>query len=343
MSYPVLTVSRGKGSYDFLSIWMARRNAAVFVMTADPMPAGGALAERRSTDWLILVLPPLFWAGNFVVGRAIRDSIPAMTLSFGRWTVALVCLLPFAWRALRRDWPAYLALRWQLLAVSAVGVAAFNSLVYTGLETTSATNGLLMNSLIPLLVVAFGAMFYGHRLRLGEAAGLLLSFAGVLTLISGGSLSRLAGLSFAQGDLIVFSAMVCWALYTLWLRRLPAGLDRIGLMAAQIVVALVLLAPFFLAEWSVGLRPVWSIGALAALGYVGIFPSVLAYLLYTAAVGRFGPARAGMTIHLMPVFGAILAMAFLDERLRPFHLAGFAAIVGGLVCSNRAGRQGDGG
>ncbi|CAK7030173.1 DMT family transporter [Saezia sanguinis] len=284
---------------------------------------------------MILVLPPLFWAGNFVVARAVRESMPPVSLAFGRWVIALVFLLPFAWKAMRKDMPLYWQYRWRVLGVALAGVTAFNSLVYAGLQTTTATNGILLNSFIPILIVFFGALFYGHRLRVIQLCGLLLSFTGVLIIIVHGRWDNLLSLSFSRGDLIIFSAMVCWAFYTLWLRVIPPQVDRVGLTAIQIVIAVVVLLPFFLWEWSTGARPHWNMGSIAALAYVGIFPSVLAYVLYNIGVARVGAARAGVFIHLMPVFGALLSVLFLHEQLHLYHLIGIGAIFMGIGLSGR--------
>ncbi|MCG8708633.1 DMT family transporter [Brenneria sp. 4F2] len=290
-------------------------------------------------SWSTLVVPPLLWAGNFVVGRAVRHDLTPMTLSFWRWVIALICLLPFSYMTLRRGWRGYWEQRWLVLRVSVVGVAAFNSLIYLGLRTTTANNALLLNSLIPLLIVMLGACFYHQRLKMNQYVGLILSFAGVLTLILRGNWSQWQDIHFVPGDAIVLAAMICWAFYTLWLRQLPADLDRIGLMSVQIVLALIMLLPFYVAEYSAGLRSSWGVVSFSALLYVGIFPSVIAYLLYIQAISRFGPARAGLTIHLIPVFGVVLSALFLDERLHAYHAVGIAAIVAGLICSNRSGKR----
>lgn len=299
-------------------------------------PATDETKHPAKMDWaglLILTLPPLFWAGNFVVGRAVRNDISPMTLSFGRWLIALVCILPFAWRPMWRDLALYWQNRWRVLGVSLAGVAAFNSLVYTGLHTTTVTNGILLNSTIPILIVLFGVMFYAQRISRIQAAGLILSFAGVLTIILHGEWQRLMSLTFTRGDLIVFSAMVCWALYTLWLRGLPVEINRIGLMGMQIVLALIALFPFYLWEQTVTADFEWTSNAALALAYVGIFPSVVAYLLYNMGVARVGPVRAGLFIHLMPVFGTILSVAFLGEILHLYHVMGAASIFLGILCA----------
>lgn len=296
---------------------------------------------RQSTQkadwlaWVMLALPPLFWAGNFIVGRAMRDTVPPMALSFYRWLIALVCLLPFAWPAFKRDARHYWRVRWTLLGVSLTGVAAFNVLVYIGLQSTSAANGMLLNSFIPLLIAALGALLYRERLTLGQWSGMLLSLCGVVIIVSHGSWQALISLSVARGDLIVFIATVCWAFYTLWLRQIPAAIDRRGLMLAQILIGLVALLPLYVWEWLQGNVAAWNMHSLLAVGYVGIFPSVVAFMLYGAGVMRVGAARAGLFIHLIPLFGALLSVVVLREALHLYQLVGMLAILSGVVWVNR--------
>jgi drug/metabolite transporter (DMT)-like permease len=180
-------------------------------------------------------------------------------------------------------------------------------------------------------------MFYGQSLHRWQVVGLILSFAGVLTIILHGDWTRLARLDFSIGDLVVFSAMVSWAFYTLWQREIPPQIDRIGLMGIQIAVAIPILFVLYLGERLLGYVPHWSLEAYAALGYIGLFPSVIAYLLYTIGVARVGAVRAGMFIHLMPVFGVALAVIFLDETVQPYHLVGITAILVGIWSTSRKG------
>lgn len=302
--------------------------------------SASAVQQRFSVGLLlILSLPPLFWAGNFIVGRAMSGMVPPVALSFLRWVLAFFFLLPFALGAIKRDWherrSLYWAHRWRILAVSMLGVAAFNSLVYTGLQSTTATNGILLNSFIPILIMLLGVFFYGQKLRAVQVIGLGISFVGVLSIILHGDWSRLLSLSFGKGDLIVFAAVTGWAIYTLWLRAIPAEINRMSLLVVQIVLGVLTLVPFFAWEWASGLRPQWTPASLAALAYISIFPSVLAYLFYNYGVARAGAAKAGLFIHLMPVFGAILSVLLLDEKLYAYHFIGMACILGGIVLSGR--------
>jgi drug/metabolite transporter (DMT)-like permease len=292
--------------------------------------------EPQFLGLLVLLLPPLFWAGNFIVGRAARSDVPPMMLAFARHLVALVFLLPFAWAAMRRDMRRYWACRWLLLRVSLAGMVAFNLLVYLGLHDTTASNAQLMNSAIPVVIVLIGAVSLGQRLTPAQLFGLFLSCAGVLTIILHGDVRRLVALQFSPGDVIVFAAMLCFALFSVWLHAFPTDMSRLGLLGAQLSVAVAALAPCLALEYASGARATWSIPALAAMLYVGIAASLLANLLYMFGIARVGPARAGMFIHLVPLYGAILSTSLLGEHLHFYHAVGMTAILVGLACSNIA-------
>lgn len=292
-----------------------------------------ALSEQKkllSPGILLLILPPLFWAGNFIIGRAVRDTVPPMSLSLWRWVIAMLFILPFAWKYIRKDLSFYIGHPWLIVRLSLAGVVGFTSLIYLGLRETTAANALLLNSCIPVLIVIFGAVFYGHKLRSVQGIGLLLSSMGVLVIISNGDWQTLTALTFSRGDLIVFCAMVSFAFYTLWLRNVPTHIDRLGLMAAQIAIAFLFLIPLWLYELSSGQIVQWNMTSLTALIYLGVFPSVLAYLFFNIGVARFGAAQAGLCIHLIPIFGAILAVIFLNESLHLYHAVGMAAILIGI-------------
>ncbi len=290
---------------------------------------------HRLSGFLLLITPPLLWAGNVIVARAVRDDIPPLSLAFGRWLISLLILLPFAWPALRRDWHRYRP-HYRLIGLAALsGIAAFNTLVYIGLHTTTSTNALLLNSCIPVLIILIGTLCYRQPMSRWQLAGVLLSLAGVLAIILRGDAANLVALRFARGDLWVFAAVVCWAFYTLWMKQVPSDLNRIGLMALQMMIGLLVLLPFWLWEMAGGVAWRWQSSTVMSLAYVGIFPSLVAYLCYNAAIGRFGAVRAGLSIHLMPVFGTLLAFWLLHERLYAYHAIGIALIVGGILLSNR--------
>ncbi|MCL1073347.1 DMT family transporter [Shewanella dokdonensis] len=282
---------------------------------------------------LLIALPPLFWAGNFIVGRAIRHDVPPITLAFYRWVIALLILLPFSVVALKRDWHQYWQHPWLILGLSITGITAFNTLLYVGLQTTAATNGLILNSCVPLIILLLGALLFKQPLRRQQIAGMLLSFSGVLMIVCQGNWQLLAALEFTQGDLIIFSALICWAFYTQWLKCVPPQISRVGLMSLQMLLGLLLLAPFYVWESGQGTAMQWNLHALLALAYVGIIPSIAAYLLYNACVDRLGPAAAGMSIYLMPVFGVVLSVSLLGELVHWYQLTGIGLIFLGIFAA----------
>lgn len=291
-----------------------------------------------SLAYLFLTLATLFWAGNFVLARAMHASVAPLTLSFARWGIALVLLLPFgaapAWRQ-RELWLPH----WRrILLLGLLGVTGFNSLVYLGVQSTTATNAVLMNSFIPILIVIFGALGFGLKLSVRQALAIAVSFAGVLAIVAHGEPARLMALDINHGDAIVFGAMIAWALYTLLLRGLPAGLDRIGILTVLVAVGLVGIAPLFAAELANGRTTPLNAATLATFLYVGTLPSVAAYYCYNYGVAQVGAARAGTFIHLMPAFGAVLSLLFLGETIRAYHVAGIGAILVGVVVSTRVAK-----
>lgn len=287
--------------------------------------------RERATLFFLLTLPPLFWAGNFIIGRSVRGEIPPLTLSFYRWVIALVLLLPFAVRAIKNDLNQYWQNRWLILLTSITGISAFNSLIYYGLQFTTATNGIILNSFIPLLISLICWLIFHQKLSTKSWLGMGISFCGVLMIVSHGKWQTLYEMSFNHGDLIIFVAMVCWAIYTLGLKHLPNTMNRLGLTSVQMAIGLIILIPFYWSEVSNGQFPHWNTHAILSMAYIGVVPSVLAYLLYSTAVEKMGPTKAGLSIHLLPVFGVILSLLFLGESFHWFQAAGMFLIFSGIT------------
>ena len=276
-----------------------------------------------------LVLAALFWSGNFVVGRAVHGRIPPVGLAFWRWTVALAILAVLARRSLRAQWRSVLAGWRSVLALGILGVGNFNMFVYVGLQETSATNGLLLQSACPAFIVAIAAAG-GGRTTPRQITGIALSLAGVLAILARGAPGALARLSFSRGDLWVLAAVLSWALYTLLLRRRPAGVDPLALLAVLVVVGLAWISPFYALEVARGARLRVDAVTAGSIAYVAVFASVLAYALWNHGVTVIGASRAGVFLHLMPAFGSLLAVALLGEAFRWFHAAGIALILAGV-------------
>ena len=283
-----------------------------------------------STAPLLLAFATLFWSGNFVLGRAVHEHIPPIALAFWRWAGAFVIVLGFAWPHLKRDAPVLRAQPGRLALLSLLGVATFNSMVYFGLNTTTVMNAVLLQSTMPLLIVLGSFLIYREPVRRVQMLALTISLAGVAVIISHGSLDALLGLSLRPGDGIIFLAVVFYALYSVLLRKRPA-VHPLSFCAATFAIGSLMLLPVYVVE-HVGYRQIHFDGPTAlALVYVMVFPSLLAYLCFNRAVELIGANRAGQYLHLMPVFGTVLAAIFLGERLQTFHVAGAALIGAGIL------------
>lgn len=293
---------------------------------------------RPSVDKPALVMlggTMLFWAGNFIVARYVRADVPPIMLALLRWVGATLVLLPIAWRGFREDLPALLAGWRAMLVLGVAGVGGFNTFAYMGLQYTTAINGLLVQATIPGMVLLMGALVLRQSESWLRVTGIGLSMLGSIFTIFRGDADALLGLDLGRGDVLVFIGCVLWALYTVALRFAP-NVRPTSLLLASFLIGLAVVLPVALLTDEPPVR--WTATALAGIAYVAIFPSVIAYFLYNAAVARAGPAIAGQAITLMPPVGAVLAALLLAEPLHWYHGVGLALILAGIALSARAGK-----
>lgn len=280
---------------------------------------------------LLGIIAALCWSGNWVLGRAIRGEVPPMGLTFWRWTLSALILAPFALRTWRSDWAALKTEIGILLALGLTGGASFQAMVYVGLARTEAVNALLLNTTAPIYVMALAAPLLGDPLRWRQVLGFALAVPGVIWVVIRGEPARLAALSFNAGDLWILAAMVIWGGYSVLLKMRRAPVTPVGLVFAISVLAALFILPAAVIETLQGRPMPINATAAAAVGYTGVFASVVALLAYNGAVQRIGPGRTIYFIYLMPVFGAVLARVFLGEALAGYHLIGFPLVLAGVV------------
>ncbi|MEN7538366.1 DMT family transporter [Aurantiacibacter flavus] len=286
----------------------------------------------------LLALVMIFWAGNSIVGRAVAGQIPPLTLAFIRWTGALALLAPFAITPLRRDWPELKRAWMPVLVLGVLGIGAFNSLLYSGLQFTTATNALLLQAAVPGVVLLLDRVFFRLRSGTVQIAGTLATMMGVVFIVFEGDPARALALHLGRGDALVLVSVLVWSLYTVFLKLRPE-VAPISFVAVTFAIGVLANAPLALWEWSAGLRIVWSTGTALALVYVALFPSLVSYFIYNYAAGQLGAARAGQSITLLPVFGALLSALLLGEVLHWYHAVGIMLIGLGIALGLWALRQ----
>lgn len=303
------------------------------------MPPGERSASRFGSwiidqPYLLLSLTSLFWAANTVLGRYIVGHVPPVTLALGRWAGAFLILLPFAAPYLIRDWPLIRRHFWILLVFAATGVSAYNTLAYWGLAYTSAINGLLLASTGPLFVALWTFALFRERLTARQAGGILMSLVGAVVIITRGSLAVLTHIAFNRGDILILIALAIYGFYAAGLRRRPQ-LHPMSFLAVSIGLGALLLVPVEIWELGSGKTVVLDAATLWTFVYVAVFPSLLGYLFINRGIELIGANRAAPFLHLSPVFGSVMAVAFLGEHFELYHAIGYALVVVGITVATR--------
>ena len=289
-------------------------------------------------SYALLALVMLLWSGNMIVGRAVRGDIPPFTLAFVRWTIATLVALPIVWRHIVADRSILLAAWPRLLLLGLTGVAAFNSLIYSGLRHTTASNALLLQAAIPTFVLVFNLLIFRQKSVFTEMLGVVFSTVGVASIVLHGTPANIMHMAFNPGDLLVLLAVICWAAYTSLLRIRPEC-HASSFLIVTFAIGIVVTGLLAMTEVSAIAQMRFSWRLLGGCVYVALFPSLIAYALYNAAVAAIGAAKAGQTISLMPLFGSLLAAALLGEQLHSYHFFGMALILSGIVTAALPGRS----
>ena len=288
---------------------------------------------------LLLVLPPLLWASNAVVGRMVQGMVPPVMMNFIRWLIAFVVLLPLAAWVLKPGSEMWRAWRRYCL-LGLIGIGLYNALQYLALKSSTPINVTLVGASMPVWMLLIGWLFFRMQVSRRQVLGALLSIAGVLVVLSRGEWRQLLGLRLVAGDLLMMVATMAWSLYS-WLLTLPGDAQKLrddwaAFLLAQVAFGLAWSGLFAGGEWLVSdARIHWSWPLAAALLYVGVAPAIVALRCWGAGVRRVGPSIAAFFSNLTPLFAALLSSAFLGELPHLYHGAAFALIVGGIVLSSR--------
>lgn len=305
---------------------------------SEPAPSDAAAVQASSggagTAYLLLGFTALSWGGNAVAGRLAVGEISPMALVTLRWLLVIALLAPFCWREVVRAWPTARAQWPRLVGMSVVGFTLFNTMMYAAAHFTTAVNLTIIQGAIPVFVLVGALVFYGTRITGLQIAGMAITLAGVAVVAGQGSLATLLALSLNPGDVLMLIASLAYATYTLSLRSRPA-IPQLAFFALLAGIAFVMSLPMLAVEAAMGLSvwPGWE--GIAILAYVALFPSMLAQLAFMRGVELIGPGRAGLFVNLVPVFGAMLAVAILAEPFHLYHALALALVLGGIALAER--------
>lgn len=289
---------------------------------------------------VLLSLSALFWGGNFVVGRWAHTDIPPLNLTFWRWLVSGVILVPFVAQGIWHH-RALIRRHWALLFVLATaGMVMFHSFTYIALNTTTAINAAVVLASMPMVIPVVSFIVGDERLSLRQARGIAISALGVVVIVSHGDWQVLVSLGFTPGDLWMLGAVMAWSVYSVLLRRLPQGPGKafppMVLLGVTNWIAILVLLPFYLWEFrSVGGFEL-NLSSVLVLAYLALFASIAAFVCWNAAVPQVGANKAGLFIHLIPLFASIFSIIFLGEHLETYHLIGIGPILLGIYLTTTA-------
>lgn len=295
------------------------------------------MSTRRSHSlaYLGLTLSALFWAGNAVFARASVGLIPPFALSFWRWCLALLFLLPFAYPHLRREWRQVITHWQQLLWLALLSIGSYNTLLYLAAQSTTAVNITLVSATMPIVIVLMARLLLGQRLQVWQWVGILVALSGMLVIVSLGAPQSASASKLNPGDAIMVLAVLIWGLYSVMLRRQPLALHPLTTLIALITLGLPVILPFYL--WELSSQGLFSVTSTTApiILYTAIFPSLLAYFFWNHGVAIVGPSQSGLFIYLVPIFTALVAGVTLGEQLHRYHFIGGLLILTGLYLSTR--------
>ena len=300
------------------------------------LPSSNSHKSRniKSLPYLLLAIAPLCWAGNAVLARGVIHIIPPVSLAFWRWLLAFLFLLPFAFKHTVRDWPLFIK-HWKMMCfLSLAGVICFNTLLYIAAHTTTAINVALIQTMMPAAIILISWIAFKEKVTRLQSLGVGFCILGACLVALRGRFSTFLELSFVEGDVLMLVAVFLYALYSAFLRRRPP-MHPLSFLIYTFAIGAMGLLPFYIWELSCRLAFTLSISTAFSILYLALFPSIVAFFCWNRGVESIGANRAGLFINLIPVFASVMAIIWLGESLKAFHMIGMGLILTGMILFNR--------
>ena len=294
------------------------------------------MKNNNKLAYFILILTTIFWSGNFIVGKAASMfQIPPFSLNFYRWFFAGLILFPFTYKEIINKKKYILDNLGFFIILGITSITIFNSIVYYSLYYTQVISGILMISTIPVWIIFISSILNIEKTNIFQILGVILSLTGVIFIITKADLNLIKNLDFNKGDLSMVVAMFSWAIYSALLKSKKYEISQVSLLEVVIICGLTFLIPIYFIEMSMGNQIILGKSFYLILGYVVIFPGLAAFFFWIKGISIIGANRAGVFLHLMPIFGAIMAMLIFDEKFMYYHFLGAIFIIAGITISNK--------
>lgn len=290
------------------------------------------MSHRREdfSAYLFLVIAPVLWAGNFLTGRVMHGHIPPFSFAFYRWLLVILILLPFNFKALKYHRKLIFENFFRLAILGLLGISVYTSFIYYGLHFTSVVSASLINALVPIVILVFVRFFYQEKLTGSKVVGIISSMLGVSFILTQGNPFIILDLSYNYGDLLVFLAVIAWALFSVLSKKLPKIFPPFLVLLLIAVWGEIFLLPCFLLEHHIGRVVSFDMPSMLSILYAAIGSSVLAITFWNIGVRDVGPAKAGYFFNLLTVFASALAIIFLGEKIHFYHVLGMIFVFFGI-------------
>ncbi len=294
------------------------------------------MKNKNNLAYLILILTTIFWSGNFIVGKAASTfQIPPFSLNFYRWVFAGLILFPFTYKEILNKKKYILENIGFFIILGITSITIFNSIVYYSLYYTQVISGILMISTIPVWIIFISSILNIEKTNIFQIIGVIFSLTGVIFIITKADLNLIKNLDFNRGDLSMVVAMFSWAVYSALLKSKKYEISQFALLQVVIITGLIFLIPIYFIEMYLGHLIVLGKPFILTLTYVVLFPGLAAFFFWIKGISLIGANRAGIFLHLMPIFGAAMAMIIFDEKFMYYHIFGAIFIVAGIALSNK--------
>ena len=294
------------------------------------------MSNKNNLAYILLILTTIFWSGNFIVGKAASIyEIPPFSLNFYRWFFAGLILMPFTIKEILNKRQYILDNIGFFIILGITSITIFNSIVYYSLYYTQVISGVLMISTIPVWIIFISSILNIEKTNIFQIIGVIFSLTGVIFIITKADLEIIKNLDFNKGDLSMVVAMFSWAVYSALLKRKKYEISQVTLLQVVIITGLIFLTPIYFIEMYMGNVIVLGIPFVLTLTYVVFFPGLASFFFWIKGISIIGANRAGVFLHLMPIFGAIMAMLIFNERFMFYHIFGAIFIIAGITLSNK--------
>ncbi len=293
------------------------------------------ISNKNIIGYGFALLAVILWSGNFVVARGLSSSIHPFALSFYRWTVATIVFTPFALPHIKKDFVEIKKNLKYIFITALIGISSFNTIIYYAGRTTTAINLSLIALTFPIFILLISRILDKEKIANRRILGIIIVISGVLLIVSKGNLEVLLNLSLNAGDPLMLFAAFCFAVHSMLVKNKSQKINIYSFQYATFLVGLIILLPLYLFVAKDNIDILLSSNVYYSILYIGIFSSLVSFVSWNKAIDKIGASSSGMIYFLMPLFSGIIALLFLNETIKTYHLISGLLIVVGIVISNR--------